>query len=436
MTSTSTVNSGTVTFTEGATTLAANVAVNASGQASFSKSNFAEGNHIVTATYNGNGTFATSSGTVNQRVNNATTVTGTSYCNTGPITITDNGPSFPYPSNIFITGAPTLVQKVTVTLKNVTHPFDGDIEALLVGPAGQNLVTISDAGTAAISNLTVTFDDAAAGLLPQAGAWAAANSTFSAKPTNYTELVADTFPAPAPTPSAATALATFNATNPNGTWQLYVKDDAAPDAGTIAGGWCLNFTFDTTAPTVSIVQAAGQPDPDSTSPINFTATFSEPVSGFSGGDVSFTGSTAGGTKTANVTGGPTIYNVEVTGMTTFGTVVATIPAGGASDPSGNSNTASSGGDNTVTWDATVPTCSYLIVAGPPKRIDFTVQDAGTGLATVVATTANNIVLPVPIPSFTTGRTTPLAFSATKADQTKAAQIAIVMTDVAGNQASC
>ena len=53
------------------------------------------------------------------------------------------------------------------------------------------------------------------------------------------------------------------------------------------------FTVDTTAPTVTINQASGQADPTTASPINFTATFSEPVTGFTGSDVSFTGSTAG-----------------------------------------------------------------------------------------------------------------------------------------------
>ncbi|MCA1684289.1 MAG: hypothetical protein LC708_04085, partial [Actinobacteria bacterium] len=191
-------------------------------------------NHIIQATYNGTASFATSNGTVNQRVDNNTTVTGNTYCNTGAVTINDNGLATPYPSNIFVTGAGTSLSKVTVTLKNVSHTFGGDIEALLVAPGGQNLVTLSDAGTTGgVSNVTVTFDDAAAGTLPQVGTWAAPNSTISAKPTNYNELVPDNFPPPAPAPSAAATLATFNGSNPNGTWSLYVKDDAAPDSGSV-----------------------------------------------------------------------------------------------------------------------------------------------------------------------------------------------------------
>jgi subtilisin-like proprotein convertase family protein len=435
------VTTGSVKFEDGATVLSAGTAVNGGGVATFTTSSLVEGNHQIKATYIGNVTFATSNATVNQRVDNNTSVTGSTYCNTGAVTIGDNGPSFPYPSNIFLTGASTFVVKVTVTLKNVSHAFDGDIEALLVGPAGQNLTVVSDAGTAAITNLTVNLDDAAAGSLPAAGSWAAANSTITVKPTNYSELTPDSFPAPAPAVSAATALSTFNATNPNGTWSLYVKDDAAPDAGSIAGGWCLNFTFDTTPPTVSIVQAAGQTDPTQHSPINFTATFSEAVTGFGNSptDVAFTGSTAGGTKVATVTGGPSIYNVAVTGMTTSGSVIATIPAGAAIDVGSNGNTASSGGDNTVTWvlDTTKPTCSYTIVPTPaPAHIDFTVQDVGSGISTITFPTLNNIVTPVPVPAFTAGTTSPISFTATKANNALKAQIAVVITDMAGVQASC
>src|SRR6267378_7936306 len=56
-------------------------------------------------------------------------------------------------------------------------------------------------------------------------------------------------------------------------------------------------------PTVTINQAAGQADPTSASPINFTAIFSKPVSGFSGAGVTISGS-AGGAKTVTVSGGP------------------------------------------------------------------------------------------------------------------------------------
>src|SRR5437879_7036730 len=110
---------------------------------------------------------------------------------------------------------------------------------------------------------------------------------------------------------------------------------------------------DTTPPSVTINQAAGQADPTSSSPINFTAVFSEPVSGFSGAGVTLSG-TAGGTKTVTVRRGPSTYNVAVSGMTTSGTVLASIPAGVASDAAGNLNTASTSTDNSVTFTFVSP----------------------------------------------------------------------------------
>ncbi|HOU40255.1 MAG TPA: ExeM/NucH family extracellular endonuclease, partial [Promineifilum sp.] len=74
---------------------------------------------------------------------------------------------------------------------------------------------------------------------------------------------------------------------------------------------------DTTAPTVTINQASGQTDPTSTSPINFTVVFSEPVTGFATGDVTLSG-TAGATTAVVTQIAPndgTTYNVAVSGMT-------------------------------------------------------------------------------------------------------------------------
>ncbi|MBK9486926.1 MAG: hypothetical protein IPO01_17610 [Chitinophagaceae bacterium] len=98
--------------------------------------------------------------------------------------------------------------------------------------------------------------------------------------------------------------------------------------------------------------AAAQVDPTSTSPINFTVVFDQPVTGFATGDVTLAG-TAGAT-TAVVTGGPTTYNVAVSGMTTCGTVIATIPAGVCQNASSQTNAASTSTDNTVTYNTAAP----------------------------------------------------------------------------------
>src|SRR5436190_806890 len=110
---------------------------------------------------------------------------------------------------------------------------------------------------------------------------------------------------------------------------------------------------DTTPPSVTTNQAASQADPTNSSPTNFTAVFSKPVTGFSGAGVAISG-TAGGTKTVTVSGGPSTYNVAVSGMSSAGTVIASIPAGVAQDAAGNLNTASTSTDNSVTFTLVSP----------------------------------------------------------------------------------
>jgi len=125
--------------------------------------------------------------------------------------------------------------------------------------------------------------------------------------------------------------------------------DAAGNVSDASTSSDNTVAFDNVAPTVTIDQAAGQPDPTS-SPIEFNVHFSEPVNGFDGSDISFAGSTVGGTLQANVTGSGADYAVTVTGMFGIGTVVASIPAGAASDVAANVNVASTSSDNTVTYD--------------------------------------------------------------------------------------
>jgi hypothetical protein len=65
--------------------------------------------------------------------------------------------------------------------------------------------------------------------------------------------------------------------------------------------WSVSCALDATAPSVTINQAASQADPTSSSPINFTAVFGEPVTGFGvhASDVTLSGTA--GASTAVVT---------------------------------------------------------------------------------------------------------------------------------------
>jgi CSLREA domain-containing protein len=142
----------------------------------------------------------------------------------------------------------------------------------------------------------------------------------------------------------------------NGTHTLTASyaGDSNFNSGVSAG---VSHTVDGTAPDVTINQKTGQPDPTSGTTINFTAVFSEPVSGFDGSDVTLGG--GAGATSAVVTGGPTTYNVAVSGMSVAGTVTASIPAGAASDGVGNLSNASTSTDGTVTYqpDGTPPNTS-------------------------------------------------------------------------------
>src|SRR6185503_15305230 len=72
------------------------------------------------------------------------------------------------------------------------------------------------------------------------------------------------FPSPAPVgPYNNSDLDSLAGVDPNGTWSLYVVDDAEGDSGNIAGGWTLSLTTtDSLAPAADIsITASDSPDP-------------------------------------------------------------------------------------------------------------------------------------------------------------------------------
>jgi subtilisin-like proprotein convertase family protein len=193
-------------------------------------------------------------GTITYTFQLGTSISATStFSNTTSITIPSSGtgattgsPANPYPSNVTVAGLVDPVTKVTVTLKNMSHTFPDDVDVLLVGPTGAKMIVISDAGdTNDWVGATVTLDDAAVTALADTGN----NQSGTYRPGNF-GTVQDPFPAPAPagphlSPApggTATFASSFNGLDPNGTWSLYVVDDAATDVGSFAGGWDLTIT--------------------------------------------------------------------------------------------------------------------------------------------------------------------------------------------------
>lgn len=178
---------------------------------------------------------------------------------TNPATITINhgncdeqAPATPYGSPITVAGLAGTVTDVNVTLTNVTDSIPLGRRALLVGPQGQTTLLLHEVFANGATGVTFTLDDEAAGQIPGT----LASGTF--KPTR-SEIgcgvvnTATAFPAPAPAPAAVSnenphygdALSTFDGTNPNGVWSLYVIDDSdEPSVGFHAsiGGWSLDIT--------------------------------------------------------------------------------------------------------------------------------------------------------------------------------------------------
>jgi fibronectin type 3 domain-containing protein len=139
-----------------------------------------------------------------------------------------------------------------------------------------------------------------------------------------------------------------------------VSDFGSNDVS-LSGTAGATTAYDTTGPTATVDQAVAQADPTTTSPINFTVVFSEPVNDFAGDDVTLSG-TAGAT-TATVTGSGTTYNVAVSGMNAAGTVIASLGADVAQDNVGNGNATSTSSDNSVSYEATIDSPVRFAVIG-------------------------------------------------------------------------
>jgi len=160
---------------------------------------------------------------------------GFTVSNGAAIVIPDFGPASPYPSVIPV-NTNGVVSKVTVTLRGYTHSFPRDVNALLVGPNGQQAMLMSHAGGPySVSGLNLTFDDSSTNFLPTT---ALASGNFSG--TEFSPFaVLPGFQSPV----YNTSLSVFNGTSPNGPWQLYVDDDFQGNDGAVNQGWALNFSL-------------------------------------------------------------------------------------------------------------------------------------------------------------------------------------------------
>jgi hypothetical protein len=262
---------------------------------------------------------------------------------------------------INIGGLGSPVQSVSVQLIDLNHTFPDDIDVLLVGPTGANLILMSDVGgsTDAV-NVSLTLQDGSPAL-PDAGPLV--SGTFA--PTNVG--AGDTFgpPAPAaapnsPAPAGTSTLATvFDGTNGNGVWRLFIVDDAGGDTGTLAGGWCLTVAD----------QNVG--------------TLSGNVSQQSGGGgffASLFGGGGSGTPTP-VEGATVTAGGETTTTDANGNYSMTVPAGATTANATTTQTTSSifGGGGTQTVNCPPANASVNIPNGGTTNQNFTCPAPGGGL---------------------------------------------------------
>lgn len=192
--------------------------------------------------------------------------TASQFANADGITIGSGTEGNPYPSEINVSGAPSSITSMRLTLYDFSHFSSERLDLLLVGPEGQKFMIMADAGGAngLSSEATITLSDDAGRVLPDSSQI----SSGKYEPTSW-ETGQSNFPAPAPAGpyvepgstigGAVTFASVFGGTNPNGTWRLYVRDDGsglAPEGigGEIRGGWGLQFA----GPTAAGVSVGGQ----------------------------------------------------------------------------------------------------------------------------------------------------------------------------------
>lgn len=201
--------------------------------------------------------------------------TANQYKNAANIDINTGGAATLYPSPITVSGSPVVLGSLRVTLYDVNHPTPDNMDVLLVGPGNRRYILMADAGGSApmTAGTTLTFSDSAGAILPDAGLI----TTGTYEPTSWEPGQAD-FPGPAPVgpynePGSAlggigtqTMLGNYGLMNPNGVWNLYIRDDNgafAPLAvGAVAGGWGMEILIPTAASASlagRVMTAEGQP---------------------------------------------------------------------------------------------------------------------------------------------------------------------------------
>ena len=165
---------------------------------------------------------------------------------------TSGGVANPYPSTISVPASGAILD-VNVTLNDVNENNEFQLDVLLVGPSGQSVELMANAGCdTQITHVNLTFDDAAATSLTTTCAKILSGTYKPYGPDLFSGI------APAPSPPYGHTLSVLNGTDPNGTWKLFAFNrDFMIGGGSIAGGWSLDITTLTISAVVPQIGEAG-----------------------------------------------------------------------------------------------------------------------------------------------------------------------------------
>ena len=161
-----------------------------------------------------------------------------------------------------MSGLPTNgVTVSSVSINGFSHTYPNDVDILLRSNNNTNVILMSDIGSTASGsgnnavNLNYVFEDGSPAMTANS-----TNPSGSYRPTNSGST--DDFPSPGPgsVDQSNPTLSSFSG-DPNGTWNLFIRDDTNQDGGSITS-WSITFSYTapityTWSPTTGLSAATG-----------------------------------------------------------------------------------------------------------------------------------------------------------------------------------
>jgi len=285
-----------------------------------------------------------------ERLEHRVLMASQTFAGSGTITMSDSGfppfPANPYPATINVSGVSGNVTNLRVNFPHLTHNASADLDVLLVNPAGDSILLMSDCGSSA-NNAAVVFDDSGIAL-PNTSS--ITSNTY--RPTNRDDFSDDSIPgAPNSGDPTGTRLSDLTSGDLNGTWSLYIVDDTFDNStGSISGPWSITIDTQVAAP-------APPSTPDLSSASDSGVSNSDDITNVT--LPTFTGTATAGTTVKILSDGAQIGSAAATAAGTYTVTATTALTNGphnitatATDGSGTSQPS---GALAITVDTVAPT---------------------------------------------------------------------------------